>query len=191
MTTESKLPTVLLLMLTGIVLLLMAAIIGLFVRMNQLQQAVLEALTVPRTGAMEQEMGLEVGTEAPDFSLTTPEGAVVSLHDFLGQKVLLVFASPHCPACVATYPHLKAFSAGRGDVRVVMVSRGTAEENRALVEEQGFAFPVLTWEDGVAQAYEVPGTPFCYVVDDAGVIAGKGFANTREQLEALVGSRAE
>jgi len=48
MTTESKLPTVLLLMLTGIVLLLMAAIIGLFVRMNQLQETVLAAQLVVR-----------------------------------------------------------------------------------------------------------------------------------------------
>ncbi len=48
MTTESKLPTVLLLMLTGIVLLLMVAIIGLFVRMNQLQEAVLAAPPVVR-----------------------------------------------------------------------------------------------------------------------------------------------
>jgi len=47
MTTESKLPIVLLLMLTGIVLLLMAAIIGLFVPMNQLQEAVLAALAAP------------------------------------------------------------------------------------------------------------------------------------------------
>jgi len=41
------------------------------------------------------------------------------------------------------YPRLKAFSENRPDIRVVMVSQGTAEENRQLVEEQGFGFPVL------------------------------------------------
>jgi len=46
MTAESKLPTVLLLMLTGIVLSLMVAIIGLFVQMNQLQEAVLAVVRV-------------------------------------------------------------------------------------------------------------------------------------------------
>ncbi|MCX7681106.1 MAG: TlpA family protein disulfide reductase [Anaerolineae bacterium] len=183
--------TVLLLMLMGIVILLMVAIIGLFVRMNQLQQTILEVLTVPHTGAADRETGLEVGTEAPDFTLTTTTGTPLSLHNLSGETVLLLFASPHCPACVAVYPHIKAFSTDHGDVRVVMVSRGSAEENRTLVEEQGFEFPVLTWEDTVAQAYEVPGTPFFYVVDEVGVIVNKGFANTREQLEALVEGGAE
>ncbi len=191
MTTESKLPIVLLLMLTGIVLLLMVAIIGLFVRMNQLQETVLAALAAPPTGATMQDVGLEVGTPAPAFILPDVNGAPVALEDFAGRRALLVFSSVSCPACTEMYPHLRAFSEAHRQVQVVMVSRGTAEENRALVEEQGFAFPVLTWEDGVAQAYGVSGVPFCYVVDETGVIVGKGFANTREQLEALVESRAE
>jgi hypothetical protein len=59
MTTGSKLPTVLLLMLTGIVLLLMVAIIGLSVRMNQLQAAVPAAQPVIRvSGAVTIQPGL-------------------------------------------------------------------------------------------------------------------------------------
>lgn len=166
MTTESKLPTVVLLLLMGIVILLMVAIIGLFVRMNQLQQTVLAALTASRAGAIEQEMGLQAGTAAPAFALSDTAGTTVSLRDFAGRRVLLVFASPRCPPCVAMYPHLEAFGEGRADVQVVMVSRGSVEENRRLAEEQGFEFPVLTWEDGVAEAYQVPGTPFFYVVDE-------------------------
>ena len=191
MTTESKLPTVLLLMLTGIVLLLMVAIIGLFVRMNQVQGAVLAALAASPAGATMQDVGLEVGTPAPAFILPNLDGAPISPADFAGRRVLLIFSSVSCPACTEMYPHLRDFSEAHRQVQVVMVSRGAAGENRALVEGQGFAFPVLTWEDGVAQAYGVPGTPFCYVVDEAGVIVGKGFANTRAQLEALVESRAE
>ncbi|MCX7680441.1 MAG: redoxin domain-containing protein, partial [Anaerolineae bacterium] len=89
------------------------------------------------------------------------------------------------------YPHLRAFSAAHREVQVVMVSRGSAEENRRMAEEQGFDFPVLVWDDAVAREYRVPGTPFFYVVDEAGVILNKGFANTREQLEALVQGGAE
>jgi len=110
---------------------------------------------------------------------------MVSLDDFAGQRVLLAFSSPRCPACVEMYPHLKAFSEGREDVQVVMISRGSAEENRQLIEEGGFGFPVLTWDDEVARDYEIPGTPFFYVID-GGVSINKGFANTLEQLEELV-----
>ena len=97
----------------------------------------------------------------------------------------LVFSSIQCPACVEIFPYLKTFSESEGDVQVVMISQGSAEENRQLVEEQSFDFPVLTWEDAVARDYQVPGTPFFYVVDGEGVIANAGFAGTLEQLEAL------
>jgi methylamine dehydrogenase accessory protein MauD len=186
--TESK-SNVLLLMLMGIVTLLMVAIIGLFLRMNQLQQAVLEAMASSQVGVMEQEMGLKVGTEAPDFALPDTNGATVSLADFAGQEVLLAFSSTNCPACAEMYPHLKAFSKGGEDVQVMMVSQGSAEENRQLLEEQGFAFPVLPvsdWGDEVMVNYQVPGTPFFYVIDREGVIANADFANTLEQLEALM-----
>jgi len=57
---ESK-SDVLILMLMGIVILLMVAIIGLFLRMNQLQREVLAALAPLQIEAIGQELGLEVG----------------------------------------------------------------------------------------------------------------------------------
>jgi peroxiredoxin len=92
------------------------------------------------------------------------------------------------------YPHLKAFSESREDVQIVLVSQGSAEENRQLVEEQGFAFPVLPvsgWNDPVMEDYQVPGTPFFYVIDGKGIIANAGFANTLKQLETLVKGSGE
>ena len=189
MTDESKLPTVLLLMLMTIVILLMVAIVGLFLRMNQLQREVLAALAPLQTGAIGHEMGLEIGTQAPDFTLPDTTGRVVSLDDFAGQKVLLAFSATHCSACKEMYPHLRAFSERREDVQIVTISQGSVEENQRLVQEQGFAFPVLPvsdWEDKVMLDYRVPGVPFLYVIDGEGVIANAGFANTLRQLEALV-----
>jgi methylamine dehydrogenase accessory protein MauD len=190
--TESK-TDVLLLMLMGVVILLMAAIIGLFLRMNQLQRTVLRTLASSPAVAS-AEKGLGIGTEAPDFALPDTNGATVSLGDFAGQKVLLAFSSTHCSACTKMYSHLRAFSEDREDVLVVMISQGSAEENRQLVEEQGFAFPVLRasgWDDPVMVEYAVPGTPFFCVVDEEGTIANADFANTLEQLKALVGSGGE
>ena len=54
MTDESKLPIVLLLMLMTIVILLMVAIVGLFLRMNQLQREVLVVLASSPMGAPEE-----------------------------------------------------------------------------------------------------------------------------------------
>jgi len=84
------------------------------------------------------------------------------------------------------WPHLKTFSEREEGIQTVMISHGTADENRQLVEEQGFDFPVLAWDDAVVREYQIPGTPFFYVIDQEGMIANAGFANTPEQLEALV-----
>jgi len=190
---ESK-TDVLLLILMGVVILLMIAIGGLFIRMNQLQREVLTALAPLQGGTMEQEIGLERGMEAPVFTLPDTARQMVALRDFAGQKVLLAFFSTHCSACKAMYPHLKAFSENQEDVQVVMISQGSAEENRQLVQEQGFTFPVLPisgWDDPVIEEYQVPGTPFFYVIDGEGVIRNAGFAGTLEQLKILVEGGAE
>jgi hypothetical protein len=75
---------VLLLLLMGIVILLMVAIIGLFIRMNQLQSQVLAAMGSFQAEAIGLEIGLEVGTQAPDFTLPDTAGQMVSLDDFAG-----------------------------------------------------------------------------------------------------------
>ena len=110
---------------------------------------------------------------------------MVSLEDFVGREVLLLFSSIQCSACAEMYPYLGVFSQRHPDVAVLMLSRGSAEENQSLVEAQGYAFPILAWDNAVARDYQIPGVPFCYVIDGEGMIANAGFANTLEQLEAL------
>ena len=91
----------LMLMLMGIVILLMVANLGLFVRMNQLQSLVIRSLE-----PFQMPMGLNVGTSAPLFALSDTAGQLVSLRDFSGRRVLLAFTSTTCPACPQIYPIL-------------------------------------------------------------------------------------
>lgn len=178
----------LLLMLMGIIALLMIAIIGLFVRMNQLQNQVLASLTSLQTREV-QEMGLEIGTQAPNFTLTDVNGSMISLEDFAGREILLGFSSIQCPACAQMYPHLDVFSRYRHDVQVLLISLGSLEQNQQLAEAQGFIFPVLTLTQDdleVGQDYQVPGTPFFYVINGQGVVCNVDFANTQDHLESLM-----
>lgn len=178
----------LVLMLMGIIVLLMVAIIGLFVRMNQLQNQILMSLASLQTGEA-QVIGLAVGTHAPAFTLPNVDGSMISLQDFVGQRILLGFSSIQCPACAQMYPGLKAFSRQGHNIQIILISRGALEENQQLVEAQGFSFPVLTLTQDdleVGQDYEVPGTPFFYVINERGVVCNAGFASTQEHLESLV-----
>jgi len=175
----------LLLMLMGVVILLMIANAGLFLRMNQLQQKVLAALQ-PLQAMSSKPQGLELGTQAPDFVLPDIEGHQVSIRDFAGQKVLLGFLSPRCQACKGLFPVLVEFAKERKEVRLVVVFLGTEEEVQRVVEKEGFVFPVLMGDEKMYKAYQVPGTPFFYLLDERGFIANKGGANTLEHLERLI-----
>jgi peroxiredoxin len=184
---------ILLLMLTGVVVLLLITNIGLFLRMNDLQQKVIGALALSQNLAGtrpvgDSSMGLKPGTESHDFDLLNTSGKTVSLRSFSGRKVLLAFFSTECSKCIQTYPVIKSFSEKRNDIQVIMILRGSSEKNRQVAQEQGFSFPVLEWNDSVAGEYQVPGTPFYYVIDGEGLIANAGFAGSAEELDLLVGN---
>ena len=55
--------------------------------------------------------GLKVGKKAPDFTLPGAAGGEVSLHDFAGRKVLLVFTQAGCSHCNSIVPELNRSSA--------------------------------------------------------------------------------
>ncbi len=196
---EARLET-LLMMLMGIVILLMVAIVGLFVRMNQVQKAVLEAAAPLKAVAQAQAelfdqsagsqlpKGLEIGTLAPAFTLTDTLGVPVSLANFAGQNVLLAFSSTHCQACSEMYPELGKFVAGEKDVQVLMISIGTDQEAQQMVQVQGFVFPVLPisdWNHKTITDYQVEGVPLFFVINEQGIIVNADFVHTQEQIRAL------
>ena len=117
--------------------------------------------------------GLKAGTPAPDFRLPRLDGlGELSLEDFRGRWVLLVFSSPHCGPCLALAPHLENFHRDHPELEVVMISKGEAKENRAKVKQYGLTFPVVLqqqWE--VSRRYAMFTTPIAYLIDEAGVIA--------------------
>src|SRR5262245_62162118 len=73
----------------------------------------LEATTPRRLG----RDGLPRGKKAPDFTLPSAEGPEVSLHDFAGSKVLLVFTQSTCGPCHQIMQELNNFQAN-GKVQV-------------------------------------------------------------------------
>src|SRR5260370_19157435 len=69
----------------------------------------LEATTPKRLG----RDGLKPGKRAPDFTLPSASGQEVSLHEFAGRKVLLVFTQSGCSPCKKIVPELNRLAAGR------------------------------------------------------------------------------
>src|SRR5439155_7426457 len=137
--------------------------------------------------------GLKAGTPAPDFRLPRLDGrGDLSLEEFRGRRVLLVFSSPHCGPCDALAPELEKFHREQGgterpltltlspseeerrnlsEVAVVMISKGEPKENRAKVKEHRLTFPVVLqqqWE--ISRRYAMFATPIAYLINEQGVI---------------------
>jgi peroxiredoxin len=116
--------------------------------------------------------GLTVGTHAPGFRLPKVGGGELSLEDFRGRRVLLVFSDPECGPCGELAPQLEQVYRREPALQVLMVSRGDPDANRESVARYGLTFPVVLqrrWE--VSRDYGMFATPIGYLIDEAGVIA--------------------
>jgi peroxiredoxin len=142
------------------------------------RRAAVEPGTPPFKRSVEESRlereGLKAGTPAPTFSLADLNGETVSLQDYRGRRVLLVFSDPTCGPCNALAPKLARFQREEAgdDLAVLLVSRGDLEANRAKAEEHDFEFPVLIqpgWR--VSKAYGIFVTPIAFLIDEAGTIA--------------------
>jgi len=144
----------------------------------------LEATTPKRLG----RDGLKPGKRAPDFTLPNVDGDQVSLHDFSGRKVLLVFTQFGCLPCKAVIPELNRLE--RGDTQVLAVNNGDPEATSKWCAEIGARFPVLAQEKfSVSKKYEVFSTPFAFLIDGNGVIVSKGIINNRQHIRYVLSGR--
>lgn len=127
--------------------------------------------------------GLTPGTFAPSFTLPRVGGGELSLDDYQGRRVLLVFSDPDCGPCDVLAPHLEQLSKDAAGVHVLMVSRGDAERNRAKIAEHGLTFPVVLQEQWqLSRQYAKFATPIAYLIDTEGRIA----ANVAMGVEAIL-----
>jgi peroxiredoxin len=119
---------------------------------------------------------LPLGTAAPDFRLPDTNGKTVSLSDFKGKPVLVMFICNHCP-------YVKHLQAGLAQLGRDYLPRGAAivgissndvanypadspEKMKEEARAAGYTFPYLYDESqAVAKAYRAACTPDFYLFD--------------------------
>jgi peroxiredoxin len=116
--------------------------------------------------------GLKAGTPAPDFRLPRLGGGELSLADFHGSRVLLVFSDPDCGPCDELAPRLQELHLQQSELQVLMVSRRDVEANRVKASRLELTFPIVLqrqWE--VSLKYAMFATPIGYLIDEHGILA--------------------
>lgn len=146
---------------------------------------------------------LQLGTEAPDFSLPEPAtGRTVTRSDFDGAPALLVMVlSNHCPFVKHIADELADFARQYGErgMAIVGVMANDVENYPAdspakmaeEVETRGYTFPYLYDESQeVAKAYRAACTPDFFLFDADRKLVYRGqFDDSRPSLQTPVTGR--
>ncbi|MGQ1888963.1 redoxin domain-containing protein [Thermophagus sp. OGC60D27] len=138
------------------------------------------------------EDAIQIGKEAPDFTLTDMDGNEVSLKDFNGKYVLLDFWASWCRPCRDEMPNVaKAYQQFAGEeFEVIGVSLDkTKEPWLKAVEEDNINWVQLHDPEGdVANTYGVQSIPFTLLLDKDGVIIEKNLRGDalQEKLDEIL-----
>ena len=133
---------------------------------------------------------LEIGMNAPDFTLTDKDGNSVSLSNFLGKKVVLYFYprdnTPGCTrqACAfaAAYEDFKA-----NDVVVIGISKDSVASHQKFAQKHNLPFVLLSDPELQAiQAYNVWQEKKLYGKVSMGVVRTTYIINEQGNIERIM-----
>jgi hypothetical protein len=137
------------------------------------------------------EEAIPVGSPAPSFDATAPDGARYSSTDLDGTLRLVAFARPGCPPCEELVPALLR-DAERGALPpAVVVSRGGAGDQPDTWRIGGRrARLVMEDEDRVSRLFQSAVAPLVFVLTPADRVGARGVATNVDDVRALLDTGA-
>ena len=144
---------------------LVAGLAWIFVSADQTGTATAGEIPAPRKGFL-----------APDFSLQTSDGEMITLSDLRGQPVLINLWATWCPPCRAEMPTIqKLYDEYKDQGFVVLAVNMTYQDNPSAVlpfaQENKLTFPILMEGTGkVANKYELRSLPSSFFIDRDGFV---------------------
>jgi cytochrome c biogenesis protein CcmG/thiol:disulfide interchange protein DsbE len=135
------------------------------------------------------------GFLAPDISLRSSDGDILSLEDYRGQAVLVNLWASWCGPCRAEMPAMeKIYQDLQDQGFVVLAVNATHQDSEGaalgFIDDYNLTFPVLFDEDGrVSQAYRLQALPSSYFIDRHGIIQEVVIGGP--MAEALLRTRVE
>ncbi len=147
------------------------------------------------------KIGLEIGNQAPNFKLLSPDGKVIELASLKGQMVLIDFWASWCGPCRRENPHVveaykkfkdNKFKEGKGfTVLSVSLDKNKNSWTKAIKADE-LIWPyhvsdLLGWNSQAAKIYGIRSIPDNYLINGDGIIVAKRLrgANLEAMLDKL------
>lgn len=121
---------------------------------------------------------IEIGQQAPGFSLPDLEGDSHALADYRGQVVVINFWSAECPWAKRADQGLLPLLEDWGEKAALLTIAANANEPADLLarvaEERGLPFVLRDEDQRVADQYGAKTTPHLFVIDPEGSLRYQG-----------------
>lgn len=131
---------------------------------------------------------VNVGDNAPVFSIETIDGELVTVGGVRDASTLLILFSHTCPDCKNLLDALqRIINSGVVPPRILAVSRGgSLEEIVAFREENDYTFTMAANADrSIYSLYATMYVPRCYVIDSEGVVRFVTFEYSEGDVDRL------
>lgn len=115
----------------------------------------------------------EVDAPAPDFSLQSLDGSLVTLGELKGLPVIINFWATWCGPCRVEMPTFQAYQDQfEGELVILAINASESQQDvNQFVDELDLNLRVLLDPEGeVEKQYRVRGLPTTYFIDESGVI---------------------
>ena len=117
-------------------------------------------------GSSEEPAVIEVGAEAPNFSLTSLDGTTVRSSSLKGSIVVLNFWATWCQPCMGEIPELKKVAASsEAKVIGIALDQEGLKTIKPFVSSNNINYTVLVGDEAVFQRFNGVGIPYTLVLD--------------------------